>query len=208
MTRIKLNAVGKQYDEKWIFRGINLELTNTNHLAVTGYNGSGKSTFLQLLSAYTSPTEGNIEFSINEKLVDPNNWYEHITCGAPYIDLPEDLTLRENVRFFNSFKKFQNNLSVEELSNVCKLNESIDKQVKYFSSGMKQRLKLALAITADVPVLFLDEPTSNLDSNGVEWYCAMMDEYAKNKLAIICSNNQLSETKSCNVFININDYHN
>ncbi len=208
MTRIKLNAVGKQYDEKWIFRGINLELTNTNHLAVTGYNGSGKSTFLQLLSAYTSPTEGNIEFSINEKLVDPNKWYEHITCGAPYIDLPEDLTLRENVRFFNSFKKFQNNLSVEELSNVCHLNESIDKQVKYFSSGMKQRLKLALAITADVPVLFLDEPTSNLDSNGVEWYCAMMDEYAKNKLAIICSNNQLSETKSCNVFININDYHN
>lgn len=207
MTRIKLNSVGKQFDEKWIFKGIDLELNSSDHIAVTGYNGSGKSTFLQLLSAYITPTEGTIEFWINEKKVEPQDWYNHITCGAPYIDLPEDLTFRENVSFFSSFKKPLQNLSIEEFAEIAQLSPFLDKQVKHFSSGMKQRLKLTLAITANVPVLFLDEPTSNLDSKGVDWYKNMMENFAINKTAIICSNNQKDETGSCTREININDYH-
>ncbi len=207
MIRIKLNSIGKQFDEKWIFKGIELELNNNNHLSVTGYNGSGKSTFLQLLTAYLSPTEGSIVYEVDNKTIEAKDWYSYISCGAPYIDLPEDLTVKENIVFFNAFKSFQNNLSTEYISEIAQLSKEIDKPVKYFSSGMKQRLKLTLAITADVPVLFLDEPTSNLDNEGVKWYKQMIEKYANHKMVIICSNNQKEETATCTSNININNYH-
>src|SRR3954470_19375615 len=121
MIRIKLNAIGKEFAEKTIFKNINLELAGNTHLSVTGFNGSGKSTFLQLIAAYSTPSSGTINYFANEKLVEPKNWYLHLSYAAPYIDFPEDLTLKENILFFTSFKKLQNNLSVKEVAEISLL---------------------------------------------------------------------------------------
>ena len=77
--------------------------------------------------------------------------------------------------------------------------------IKYFSSGMKQRLKLALAFCSDTPMLMLDEPTSNLDKQGVEWYLGLVQQFAAGRLTIICSN-QEHEYSFCTQHLDISDY--
>ncbi len=85
------------------------------------------------------------------------------------------------------------------------LQASKNKLIRYFSSGMKQRLKLALAFCADTPILMLDEPTSNLDSQGVDWYLSLVEQFAKDRLTIICSN-QEHEYSFCQHMLSIADY--
>jgi ABC-type multidrug transport system ATPase subunit len=206
MVNIRLNGVGKRFEGQWIFRDIDLELKNNEHLAVTGYNGSGKSTFLQLIAAFQTQTTGNIDFTVAGKQILAGDWYKYISCGAPYLDLPDDLTFRENIEFFASFKPIQKNLSVDAIAEITQLESSVDKRVRHFSSGMKQRLRLALAVLADVPVLLLDEPLSNLDQKGVDWYTNLIKDFAMQKLVVVCSNNQAEEIFFCERSININDF--
>ncbi|CAN5519025.1 heme ABC exporter ATP-binding protein CcmA [soil metagenome] len=206
MIRINLSKVGKKYQRQWVFRGINLDLKNSDKIAVTGYNGSGKSTFLQILAAFQTPSEGAIEFYHQEKSVLPEHWYQYISCGTPYLDLPEELSLKENIEFFQSFKKIQQGLSANEIGEIAELDQFMDKQVKFFSSGMKQRVRLALAILSDTPMLLLDEPLSNLDKNGVNWYTQMIARFAMQKTIVVCSNNQPDEIAFCTLNLDINSF--
>jgi ABC-type multidrug transport system ATPase subunit len=204
LTRITLDKVGKKYAGQWVFRAISDNFSASEKIAVTGFNGSGKSTLLQLLSAFQTPTEGSITFESGGSRISPDQWYKYISCGAPYLDLPEDLTLRENVSFFSSFKPIQQSLSPEQFADIAELSHALDKPLKHFSSGMKQRVRLSLAILADVPALLLDEPLSNLDRKGILWYSDMIHRYAESKLVIVCSNNQEEEISFCSRALDIN----
>lgn len=206
MIRIHFSNVGKQYQRQWVFRGINLDIRESDKIAVTGYNGSGKSTFLQILAAFQSPSEGVLEYFADEKIIPAEQWYQYLSCGTPYLDLPEELTLRENIEFFQSFKKIQQKLTVKSIAEISQLSDFMDKPLKHFSSGMKQRVRLSLAILADTPLLLLDEPLSNLDRRGVEWYHHMINTYAQHKTILVCSNNQPEEISFCKIHIDINAY--
>lgn len=167
---ISIERVGKRFRREWIFRDVALTLEKGQSYTFVGPNGSGKSTLLQVLSGAIPATEGEITYQLNGKKLDIDSWYQHIVIAAPYLELIEELTLTELLTFHQSFKPFKNGLTPHQLTELMFLDHARHKEIKAFSSGMKQRVKLGLAFYSEASVVILDEPTSNLDRQGVSWY--------------------------------------
>jgi len=202
---ITLNKAGKKFYREWIFRNLDLTLEPGAKLVILGPNGSGKSTLLQILSGATGLTEGQIKYHSDSTEISVDEIYHSISISAPYLELIEEFTLEEIIHFHFKFKKAKNNLSEAEVLNLSGLESKKDKVFKFFSSGMKQRIKLTLAILSDTSILLLDEPCSNLDSEVVKWYQEMIRKYAMDRTIIVASNNQKEEFGFCDKQISIDD---
>ena len=200
--KISLENIGRRFNREWIFREINETFNSGNSYAILGPNGSGKSTLLQLISGSLTPSEGTLRYIVSEKDADIETAYQYLSIAAPYLELIEEYTLTELIDFHFSFKKQVSDISIIELLGF---ERSRNKQLKYFSSGMKQRVKLALTVCSDVPVLILDEPTSNLDKEGIEWYLQLINRFSLNRILLIGSN-QEHEYGFCNHRLSITDY--
>lgn len=186
--KIELQDVGKRYRNEWILRGINLCFDPDKKYAVRGPNGAGKSTLLKMLAAHLSPSKGQVHFSWNGQALEKSRVYEQLSYAAPYIDLIEELTLLEAIQFHFHFKKLKAGLSENDLLELLPFKKAKHKPIKAFSSGMKQRLKLLLAICADTSLLLLDEPGTNLDQEGLAWYHHLMTQYSDGRLVVVASN--------------------
>lgn len=205
--QIKLTDIGKRYNYEWIFRNVHHEFTAVNNYAILGSNGSGKSTLLQLIAGNLIPSQGSISYRKENTEIDVENIYTHISFASPYLELLEEFTLTESIEFHARFKSFHKDLDTQQLLSLMQLEKAKDKQLKYFSSGMKQRVRLALAILSDTPLLLLDEPTSNLDKNAISWYQQLIQAYSNNRLIIVASNQLEYEYASfCNISLNVEDF--
>jgi ABC-type multidrug transport system ATPase subunit len=202
---ISLNNTGKRFNREWIFRKLNYRFLEGKSYAITGTNGSGKSTLLQIIAGATLHSEGTIEYSNaqNNQVNLTENSYKEIAIAAPYLDLVEEMTATEFLTFHSSFKPLTTSF-IEILSTVG-LQKAADKQIRYYSSGMKQRLKLAQAFFSQTSVLLLDEPTTNLDEEGIEVYKNLWSHNSANRLVIVSSNDK-TEYENCNDVIRIGDY--
>ena len=197
--------VGKRYRYEWIFRNVEFTFEAGKKYAILGPNGSGKSTLLKILAGHLSPSKGKVDFSFQGKKIDEDAVYKYISYAAPYIELIEEFTLTEAIHFHQKFKPFLNQLTPTDLIEILGFEKSKNKPVRYFSSGMKQRLKLVLSICSDASLLLLDEPTTNLDNQGMEWYRALVQKYAGDRLLIIASNVE-ADYDFCDTTLNILDY--
>jgi ABC-type multidrug transport system ATPase subunit len=202
--QITLSDIGKRYNAEWIFRHINYNFISGEKYVLLGGNGSGKSTLLQLIAGNYLPSAGKIGFRKNNLEISSEEIFKHVTIAAPYLELFEEFTFPEIIMLQQQFKPFA--LSPQEILEISELQKTKDKPIKYFSSGMKQRAKLSLAVLADVPLLLLDEPTSNLDHKAIEWYDSLVKKYAMHKTIIVASNKQEAEYSFCNIFLNIEDF--
>jgi ABC-type multidrug transport system ATPase subunit len=202
---ITLKNIGRRFNREWIFREVNYTFQNNTAYAILGPNGSGKSTLLQVLTGSLSPSAGTMTYQLDGQSIEVEAAYQYLSLAAPYMELIEDFTLTEMIDFHFKFKKFREGFDADAVINLLNMQSSKDKLIRYFSSGMKQRTKLALAFCADTPMLMLDEPTSNLDAQGIEWYLNMVERFTQNRLTIICSN-QPTEYGFCDEIINITDY--
>ena len=203
--KIELKDVSKRFKREWILKKVTHSFVEGQSYAVSGPNGSGKSTLLRILSGYLTPSKGNVRFFQHNKSVDLTEVYQYLSYAAPYIDLIGELTLAEMIDFHQQFKSFQDELSTEQIILLLNMKSSRNKPVKNFSSGMKQRLKLALNICTDTPILLLDEPTSNLDQQGVNWYLSLIERFKQDRLVIIASNVP-ADFQFCKHQINIMDF--
>lgn len=203
---IKLTDAGKKFGREWIFRHVSLDISSGQKIAILGLNGSGKSTLLQALTGYLTLNEGELTYSTHDKNIDSENQYSFISLASPYLELVEDFTLQEQIAHTQIYKPFLNSLNVAQIVELSGLGAHKDKFIKLFSSGMKQRLKLTLAILADAPVLFLDEPTTNLDATVIDWYKYMINTYALHKTIIVCSNSIKDEYAFCDKVISMEDF--
>jgi ABC-type multidrug transport system ATPase subunit len=201
---ITLDHIGRRFNQEWIFRNLSYSFDSSGKYAVLGPNGSGKSTLLSVLLGSLSLSEGKISYA-GEVNLRSEEVYSKMSFAAPYLDLIEEFTLQETINFHFQFKKPHSLVNKKDILDLLGLLKSQDKALKYFSSGMKQRTKLVLACCADTPVLILDEPTSNLDSQGVDWYHELIDKFTPERLVIIGSN-QEHEYSFCPNFIQISDY--
>ncbi|MFL5773662.1 MAG: ATP-binding cassette domain-containing protein [Flavisolibacter sp.] len=202
--KIKLSNAGKRFNREWIFRNTDVEFKSTSSYAITGPNGSGKSTFLQCLGGMLQLSEGNLSYENNDGIIAPEKVFSNVSFCAPYLDVIEEMTLTEFFRFHIQFKKFLNGLSAKDIIQRMGLNDASDKQIRLFSSGMKQRVKLAQAIFSDSSILLLDEPCTNLDSKGIALYHELIGQYAANRLVIVSSNDEV-EYSFCKEILSIKD---
>ncbi|MFA7471859.1 MAG: ATP-binding cassette domain-containing protein [Spirosomataceae bacterium] len=203
---IILENAGKKFNTEWILRQVNLHLTAGNGYAFTGANGSGKSTLIRLLTGQLPVTEGNIKHRYLGKEIHVDDWYRLIIMAAPYLELVEEFSLQEFVKFHQSFKKFKNQLTVKQFLDFSELSHAQNKLIRHFSSGMKQRLRLALAFQTDVPVVLLDEPTSNLDSKGIDWYQQNVSLLLNQGQLLVIGSNQPAEYALCQYQVRMSDY--
>lgn len=201
---VTLNNVGRRFNKEWIFKNIDFNFTDANKYAILGPNGSGKSTLLSIILGSLSPSEGEINYN-NSQPVRVEEIYQYISFAAPYLDLVEEFTLQETIDFHFQFKAYASGLNAQKVLELLGLKKSQDKALKHFSSGMKQRTKLALACCANTPILILDEPTSNLDEQGIAWYLDLIAQYASEKMIIVGSN-QEHEYAFCEHKLNISAY--
>lgn len=206
MLSLQLNNLGKKFNREWIFKNISISIKANQKLVILGGNGSGKSTLLQVLSGFVTPNEGNIDYHFNEKPVFQDELRKQVSFASPYLQLIEEYTLIECINHSKEFKPFINNISTNEIASLIELESSKNKVIKQFSSGMKQRLKLGLAILSDTPLLLLDEPVSNLDKNAIYWYKNLIEKYTKNRTVIVCSNAIAEEYFFCDTELNVMNF--
>jgi len=205
--RIKLSNAGKRFNREWIFRNADLEFTSSSSYAITGPNGSGKSTMLQCIGGMLQLSEGTIEYALNSKPLVSEKAYAQISFSAPYLDLVEEMTLVEFLQFHNQFKSFVRSCEITSIIEEIGLNTAADKQIRFYSSGMKQRVKLAQAIYSDSSIVLLDEPATNLDTKGIDLYQSLVEKYCRERLVIVCSNDEV-EYSFTEQRISILDYKN
>ncbi|MEO6546820.1 MAG: ATP-binding cassette domain-containing protein [Ferruginibacter sp.] len=200
---ITLSDTGKRFNREWIFRHFNYEFEAGKNYAITGSNGSGKSTLLQVIAGALTHNEGTITMNLPGKVLPEEIGYRYLSIAAPYLELIEEMTANEFLAFHHQFKPLA--LSNDEVLSIINLEKAANKQIRYYSSGMKQRLKLAQAFFCNTPVLLLDEPTTNLDADGIELYHRLVEKHSQTKLVIISSNDQ-QEYDFCEEVIEIGKY--
>lgn len=184
--------IGKKFGRHWIFKHLHFEVAPDRKTAITGKNGTGKSTLLQIIGSFLSPTRGKI-------IYDGASSFEEIKVAftAPYMDLIEEFTLRELLHFHSDFRNAL--FSAEEMAERASL--PLDKFIGDFSTGMKQRSKLITVFYFENDLIFMDEPTSNLDQQGIDWWQKELQQL-KNTTILIASN-QSEEIDQCDDSINL-----
>jgi ABC-type multidrug transport system ATPase subunit len=225
--KITLIDAGKRFNRDWIFRHLHYEFSPAHSYAIIGPNGSGKSTLLQSIAGAIAVSEGAIHYAASaapgpaappipsthapaapvapNATIAPDLAYKHLSLCAPYLEVVEEMTVTEFLAFHAAFKPFIPGLTIPQIIKKVGLETAAQKQIRYYSSGMKQRVRLAQALFSASSVLLLDEPCTNLDADGVALYRQLIAEYAANRV-IVVSSNDIDEYDFCQEKINIRDY--
>jgi len=228
---ISLSDAGKRFNREWIFRHLSYTFERGKSYAIVGPNGSGKSTLLQVISGAVHINEGSIQYAVHSQqsivgspesiddskkhetrnpkpdtnLIPAEEIYNHVSICAPYLELVEEMTLKEFLRFHSGFKPFLPELAIEKIISILSLEKAGNKQIRYYSSGMKQRVKLAQCVLSDVPVVLLDEPCTNLDTAGIQLYHQLVADFCKDRLVVVSSNDEV-EYRFCDEKISVSQY--
>ena len=197
--------IGKKFNKEWIFRNFSYEFKPGNVYAITGPNGSGKSTLLSILWGQVPPTSGIIKYSTGSSEISVDEIHKCVSIATPYMDLIEDFTLQETLEFHFKLKPVRNNLSYASLLDKLYLTDSKDKQIRNFSSGMKQRLKLGLAFFTQSSLIYLDEPGSHLDERAFFWFREQLSALPKDCVVFIGSNDP-AEYQGATEIVDPKDY--
>jgi ABC-type multidrug transport system ATPase subunit len=206
--KISLINAGKRFNRDWIFRNIHFEFTAGTSYAITGPNGSGKSTLLQVIGGAMIMSEGTMKYEVGSQKseeIPVDDAFRFVSIAAPYLEVIEEMTVTEFLEFHGQFKSFLPGITIKEIIKSVGLEHAAHKQIRYYSSGMKQRVKLAQAIFSDVPCVLLDEPCTNLDADGIALYHRLVQEHCANRLVIVSSNDE-QEYKFCTEKISITGF--
>ncbi|MBE8722196.1 ABC transporter ATP-binding protein [Sphingobacterium pedocola] len=203
---ITLLDIGRRYNQEWIFRHIDYTFSSSKKYAILGPNGAGKSTLIKVLSGNLTPSGGRIVFEKDGQEIDVENIYAHLTIAAPYVELIEEFTLNELLDFHFKFKSYYKNFDKESIISLLMMEKAVHKEIKHFSSGMKQRVKLALACCSDSDIVLLDEPMSNMDVQGENWCIELLEKTISSERLLIVGSNQTKEYHFCDDFISVVDY--
>jgi heme exporter protein A len=189
--KIVLENIAKYFGEKKIFSNINFEISSGSSVSITGPNGSGKTTLMRIVSGLINPTEGKVTYYKNDSELGNRDKFNHLGLVGPYLELYDDLTALENLRFFSKMKRITNQENIIfDLLDKMNLAGQESELVKNFSSGMKQRLKYVFALLDSPEILLLDEPTSNLDKEGINTVYNIMEQQKSNGILVIATNDE------------------
>jgi ABC-type multidrug transport system ATPase subunit len=205
-VRIEAQALGRRYGRQWIFKHLSHDFQPGTATAVLGPNGAGKSTLLNILAGQLLPTEGQVSYSLGSQPLAVTDVPRQLAYCAPYLELPEDFTLLELLAFHTRLKPLRPGLTAAGLVDIMYLQKARHQLVREFSSGMKQRLKLGLALYAAAPLLLLDEPTTNLDATGAAWYLEHVARVRDAGRLVIVSSNVPAEYAFCEAQVRITDF--
>jgi len=206
-VQIEAQGLGRRYGRQWIFKHLSHDFRPGTATAILGPNGAGKSTLLSILAGQLLPTAGEVRYEHGGRPLPVADVPRQLAYCAPYLDLPEDFTLLELLAFHTRLKPLRPGVSTADLVDIMYLQKARHQPVREFSSGMKQRLKLGLALYAAAPLLLLDEPTTNLDATGAAWYLEHVARVRQDAdRLVIVSSNVPAEYAFCDAQVRITDF--
>lgn len=200
---IKLEDIGKKFDRHFVFRGVSVDLSIGDRVAVLGGNGSGKSTLLKIISGSLTHSSGTLSIQKEGVNIPVSDYMRMVAFAGPYTEIIEEFNLSEIVEFQSKFRLWRSGLTNDDVIELTGLKKVAARSIANFSSGMRQRVRLALAILADTPVLLLDEPTSNLDAKGMDWFQDLLQNHIEGRILCVGSNHQEKEISLCTREINL-----
>lgn len=195
--QVEARELTKIFGKQLVFSKVSLSISSGQSMAILGRNGSGKTTLLRCLAGLLRPNSGEVKWLDESKEVDYSQWPQRLTFAAPYMELIEELQLTELLQLHGKLRRYQDGLTIADVLDISGLKNASKKEIRNFSSGMKQRLKLTLAFCTDSDIVFLDEPTSNLDEQAIQWFQKLAAERLANRTLIIGSNHIEAETSLC-----------
>lgn len=205
--KIIATGVEKKFRKEWIFKKLDGTFSSGNSYALVGPNGTGKSTLLKILAQFSLPTNGQVSYyQADGTAISTDAAHQFIAYAAPYVDVIEEFTLNELIEFLQKLDFIPADLTLDSFEKYMELSPGKAKLIKNYSSGMRQKIKLAIALLSPRPILCLDEPTSNLDEKAKQWFIKKLAEN-RSKLIFIASNEAI-EIALCDQHIAITDYKN
>ncbi len=204
--QIVLKDIEKKYGKERVFTRLCFSFFMGEHYLISGFNGSGKSTLLRIVSGSEKAAKGSVTYYLDDKELPQEEVFKYISIISPFTKMIEEFTIPELLEFYRKFKPLKDGYGIKELLQLGRLEESVNKPIQNFSSGMKQRLKLALAFITDVPILLFDEPCSNLDKEGEAWYAELIKRFKKDHLIIVASNQVETEAFFCKHVLDVTSF--
>ena len=194
---IVLEGLQKKFGKQHILQDVSYTFQTGSKTVILGSNGSGKSTLIKILSGSLEATEGSPVYTFEGSNVTAKSAGLHVGIAAPYVALNPMFSLKETLAFHEQFCPFPEGFKLTDWLYKAGLAAHEDKRLCTFSSGMLQRVRLLLAVANDRPLLLLDEPLSNLDAEGVQFYTELITSFALSKTVIVGSNYQKDEYSYC-----------
>ena len=189
--QITAEGLGKRFGRSPVVRDFTYDFAPGSVTAVAGANGSGKSTLLRLLGGQLLPSSGEVSFRESGTDVPEERRYRCVALTGPYLELVEELSGEELLGFHARVRGFRQNLRPADLwARLDWTKGTRRRRIASYSSGMKQRIRLLLALATDAGAVLLDEPTSNLDAEGVAWYQSLVSAWRDGRTLIIASNEE------------------
>jgi heme exporter protein A len=200
-------GVGKRFGRRVIFRRLDLTAVGGRSMAIVGANGSGKSTLVRILAGVMRPTRGTVELKIGDDLISHEERPFRTGLVAPYLDVYDDFSPAENLGFILRARSMREPRErIEAVLGKVDLSDRANDRVATFSSGLRQRMRLAVALVSDPPILLLDEPTSNLDDRGKESVRRILSDCVADGRIVIVATNEASEAEACDDRVSVMDF--
>ncbi len=192
MNHIHISArnIAKTFNRRQVFSGISFSVSSPGSMAITGKNGAGKSTLAKIIAGVLSSTSGELVYEVEGKKLDDEMKKTHIGFVSPYLSLYDEFSAMENLFLLMRIRsiKGSDRAHLEMLLKRFNLWQRKDDSVRGYSTGMKQRLKYVFALAHSPSVLILDEPTANLDNDGIKVVEEIVTEQERSSILIVATN--------------------
>lgn len=202
MIRLNIDKLEKKFGAKTVFSGLSID-TDTSVLGIAGMNGAGKSTLLKCLAGLAKPTSGSVHWFLNGNQIPKTHLKNRLGFAAPYVQLYEELTVRENLTFLINVRSLKQTDTVEKLLQPFGAETLADFHFGELSTGQQQRIKLTAAVFHQPQILLLDEPGSNLDEAGKVIVKQLVQQFSSNRRMVVIASNQKEELSLCNEIIEL-----
>ena len=201
---LSIQRLSKSFREKPVFRDLSFDIPAGSRLALTGHNGAGKSTLLKILSGGSLPSSGLVTYHYQGRPVPIDEVFRYLHFVAPYNTVIEELSLRELFDLHRGLGCLRAFNGYGEWAEAMAYRFPPDQPVKYFSSGMKQRARLGLALLDDRPLLLLDEPGANLDRQGKSWMFSLISAWPTDRTLVLATNDE-EERAMCSSLVRLGE---
>ena len=191
-VRLSADSLSMRYGARRLFEDLSFQVGTGERLAVLGENGSGKSTLLRVLAGVLTPLGGTVRLTVDGQTVPPHRLARAVGYAAPALQPYDALTATENLEFVARLRGLDAARVPAVLERVGLGGRGPDR-VAAFSTGMRQRLRLATALLPDPPLLLLDEPGAALDEHGR----ALVREIVTAAPAVVLATNDPAEAALC-----------
>lgn len=207
MNKLEARQLEKRFGRRLLFSSLGFTLEGGGSLAITGANGSGKSTLLRIIAGVLTPSFGQVDLYINGTKLSSESHRLAVGLVAPYMNVYDGFTPRENLQFIARARRLPGKeTSIDEVLQLVALDRRADDPVATFSSGLKQRVKFAVALLVNPALLLLDEPRVNLDAAGLEMVKRITRRQRERGHLLVVATNDEREAEEHDELLQIEDY--